>query len=201
MAIIRQIYASSGMLAQTINDFLDVSRIEQGRMNYNMKTFSCDDLVSEIVQELQPIAQERGLDLSFDDTCKGKCVVNADDAKMRHIFFNLIDNAIKYTKRGWVKVHTELKDRGKTVRIKVSDSGIGIDPDELPNLFEKFVRAEGASGVNVNGTGLGLFVARQMVKAHKGKIWAESAGKGKGSTFMVELPVVTAAAKKTATHQ
>lgn len=198
MTIIKQIFASSGMLAQTISDFLDVSRIEQGRMDYDMKNFACDDLVSEIVQELQPIAKERDLELSFTDNCKGKCSVNADYAKMRHIFFNLIDNAIKYTERGWVKVEIELKDRGKTVRVEVSDSGIGIDPKELPNLFEKFVRAEGASGVNVNGTGLGLFVARQMVEAHKGKIWAESVGVGKGSTFIVELPTVSKKVKKTA---
>tara|TARA_B100000745_G_scaffold187366_2_gene122846 strand:- start:43 stop:1155 length:1113 start_codon:yes stop_codon:yes gene_type:complete len=191
MVILKQIFASSGMLAQTINDFLDVSRIEQGRMDYDMKDLECDELVSEVVQELQPVSKERHLKLSFANHLKKKCTVHADYAKIRHIFFNLIDNAIKYTEHGWVKVHIEPGEGGNTIRIVVSDSGIGIDPKEISKLFEKFVRAEGASGVNVNGTGLGLYVARQMVEAHNGKIWAESQGVGRGSTFIVELPLVS----------
>lgn len=191
--ILRKVFDSSGMLAQTINDFLDVSRIEQGRMQYDKKEFDCTKLLEEIIGELEPIAQERKLSLSFKSACPNdSCVVNADYGKLRHIFFNLVDNAIKYTEEGWVKVEIQAKKSGGGIRVEVSDSGIGIGKDEIHALFEKFVRARGASGINVNGTGLGLYVAREMVEAHKGKIWAESEGKGKGSTFIVELP----AAKK-----
>lgn len=191
--VIQRVFSSSGMLAQTINDFLDVSRIEQGRMKYEMKDFECNSLIAGIIEELVPLAEDRKLKLLFEDECKNACVVHADYGKLRHIFFNLIDNAIKYTEKGWVKAR--ITRDGKNMRAEISDSGIGIDSSEIGGLFEKFVRARGASGVNVNGTGLGLYVARQMVEAHKGKIWAESEGKGKGSTFIVELPTITSSTR------
>lgn len=187
--VITRVFTSSGLLAQTINDFLDVSRIEQGRMKYEMRDFDCDGLIAGIVEELRPVAEDRKLELSFENACEGVCTVHADYGKLRHIFFNLIDNAIKYTEKGWIKVHVTTS--GSSVRTEISDSGIGIDPEEVDDLFQKFVRARDASGINVNGTGLGLFVARQMVEAHKGKVWVESEGKGKGSTFIVEVPRIT----------
>ncbi len=183
--IIVKIFESSGMLAQTINDFLNVSRIEQGSMQYDKKKFQASELVKDIVEELQPMATDRGLELTFVNKCEEGSTIHADYAKIRHIFFNLIDNAIKYTEEGWVKVEIT---SDSSVHIEVKDSGVGIAPNEIHGLFEKFVRARDASGINVNGTGLGLYVARQMVEAHKGKIWAESEGKGKGSTFIVEIP-------------
>lgn len=186
--VVEKVFESSGMLAQTINDFLNVSRIEQGSMQYDMTDFKTSELVADIADELQPVAKERGLKLTFEDECgETGCMVHADKAKISHIYFNLIDNAIKYTEKGWVKAR--VFKEGNVVRVEVSDSGVGIEKDEIGVLFEKFVRARGATKVNVNGTGLGLYVARQMVEAHKGKIWAESAGKGKGSTFVVELPL------------
>ena len=185
--IVEKVFLSSGMLAQTINDFLDVSRIEQGRMQYEKKDFACNELVQDIVDELVPLAKDRGLKLTFEDKCENGCELYADYGKIRHIFFNLIDNAIKYTEKGFVKVI--LSQDEKDVHVVIKDSGIGIDPSEIDGLFEKFVRARGASGVNVNGTGLGLYVARQMVEAHKGSIRAESEGKGKGTQFHVRIPV------------
>lgn len=185
--VIERIFRSSGILVQTVNDFLNVSRIEQGRMQYDREDFAVNKLVGDIVEELEPVAKARNLKLTLEDTCTGgACTVHADKAKLSHIFLNLIDNAIKYTEKGWVKV--TLAHEGKVVRFAVTDSGVGIAPDEIGALFEKFVRTKGASSVNVNGTGLGLYVARQMVEAHNGKIWAESDGKGKGSSFIVELP-------------
>ena len=191
LEIIKKVFDSSGVLTGTINDFLNVSRIEQGRMQYDREHFRCNELVKEIVSELLPVAKDRKLELAFDDKCIGVCDIFADKNKLRHIFTNLIDNAIKYTEKGWVKVTVQDTAAEDFVRIKVSDSGIGIPENELEKLFEKFVRARGASGVNVNGTGLGLYVARQMVEAHNGKIWVESEGEGKGSTFIVELPTAT----------
>tara|TARA_B100000745_G_scaffold292473_1_gene233352 strand:+ start:11057 stop:12655 length:1599 start_codon:yes stop_codon:yes gene_type:complete len=185
--ITEKIFESSGMLAQTINDFLNVSRIEQGSMQYDMSDFAIHEQIADIVTELQPIADERKLKLTFKDDCAdASCIVHADKTKLNHIFFNLIENAIKYTEKGWVRIRIAAEHG--TVRVSITDSGVGISKAQLPALFEKFVRAEGASKVNVNGTGLGLYVARQMVEAHKGKIWAESEGEGKGSTFVVELP-------------
>jgi len=196
--IIEKVFSSSGLLAQTINDFLDVSRIEQGSMQYEMKEFECNELVADVQQELTAVAKDRKLELSFADECEGKCTVNADYGKLRHIFFNLVDNAIKYTEKGWVKIRMFVDTKRGVIRTEISDSGIGIDPEEIGALFEKFVRARDASGININGTGLGLYVAREMVEAHKGKVWAESEGKGKGSTFIVEIPTVKKSASKKA---
>jgi len=185
--VIEKIAESSALLAETVNDFLDVSRIEQGRMQYDMANFPLVTLIADIVNELKPLATEKGLYISFETACTEQdSVVHGDRGKLSHIFLNLIDNAIKYTEKGWVKARLE-RD-GSILRFTVSDSGVGIAPDEIGTLFEKFVRTKGASSVNVNGTGLGLYVARQMVKAHDGDIWVESEGKGKGSTFVVELP-------------
>ena len=100
---------------------------------------------------------------------------------------NLIDNAIKYTKKGSVTV--EVKKRDDNVRFCVEDSGMGIDPKDQINLFKKFHRGEGTVLIHTEGTGLGLYVARKMITMHKGKIWAESKGVGKGSQFCFELPI------------
>jgi signal transduction histidine kinase len=188
--VVQRVFDSGGLMAETINDFLNVSRIEQGSMKYEKERLSCDELVADIVQDLHSTAKSKKLSLTFTDKCDGTCYVYADAGKLRHIFFNLIDNAIKYTPKGAVKVALIAKPEEHTVRIEVTDSGVGIDQNEITTLFEKFVRTRDASGINVDGTGLGLYVAREMVEAHNGKIWAESPGKGKGSTFIVELPMV-----------
>ena len=117
----------------------------------------------------------------------------ADLGKIGEVISNLVDNAIKYTKEGWVKIHLSRikneKEGRDYVRFQIADSGVGIEPATLPHLFEKFSRAEDASQTNIIGTGLGLYVARQIVEAHGGKIWAESSGQGHGSTFYVDLTI------------
>jgi signal transduction histidine kinase len=99
---------------------------------------------------------------------------------------NLIDNAIKYTEQGKIEVY--LKKQVGKIRLEVHDQGIGMNTETINKLFEKFVRADGAGKINFTGTGLGLYVARQIVEAHGGKIWAESDGTSQGSRFIVELP-------------
>jgi signal transduction histidine kinase len=108
---------------------------------------------------------------------------------------NLIDNAIKYTKKGTVTV--DLKQADNNIEFSVSDSGMGISPTDLPNLFQKFSRGTGTSLVHTEGTGLGLYVARQMMEAHHGTIWAESKGEGMGSRFCFRLPIIQQAQSTT----
>jgi len=191
-----RIFSSSGLLVQTVNDFLDVSRIEQGRMQYDMTRFECSTLAQEVFEELKPIAKDRKLDLTYKSECDEKSTVKADYGKLRHVIFNLVDNALKYTEKGWVNILMKCDAKKKVVRIEISDSGIGISKKEIGGLFEKFVRARDASGININGTGLGLYVAREMVEAHDGKVWAESKGKGKGSTFIIEIPAILSSKRK-----
>ncbi len=184
--VIEKVFASGTLMTETVNDFLNVSRIEQGSMQYEMTDFNVGDMIRDISEELQVTAQERKLQIYVvEPVAQGP--VHADYGKIRHIFFNLLDNAIKYTNEGFVR--TEVTTQKGMVRVSITDSGIGIAPEKIHMLFQKFVRMREASGINISGTGLGLYVAKQMVAAHNGNIWAESKGLGKGTTFIVELPL------------
>ncbi|HEC32824.1 MAG TPA: HAMP domain-containing histidine kinase [Candidatus Kaiserbacteria bacterium] len=172
-------------MTSSVEDFLNVSRIEQGRMKYDKTDFDMSKLAVDIVDELTPVAIKKNLKLSFKSDKEDSYIVNADLGKIKQVFSNLVDNSIKYTPKGSIVV--SVSRNGEYVRFKVSDTGVGISKETLEKLFDKFVRARNAHNVNVTGSGLGLYVAKQMVKAHGGKIWAESEGEGKGSSFIVEL--------------
>lgn len=176
---------SSKGLVKIVNDFLDISRIEQGRMKYDMADFDVKELAQEVVEELKPNIENKGLQVEFSSKNTG-FMVFGDKMKIKQVIGNIIDNSIKYTPEGKISVNVERE--GGNVKISISDTGIGIPQEEISKLFSKFSRAKDAHKTNVSGTGLGLYVAKQMVEAHKGKIWVESPGKGMGSTFVIEIP-------------
>lgn len=186
---IETIFASSKRMADTVNDFLDVSRIEQGKMEYRMKPGDLAALTKQIVQELMVTIKEKGLDLNYHDDRKGPYTILMDNSKMEHVISNLIDNAAKYTPRGSISVRID-KEGADTVALRVIDTGVGIPPEAISTLFDKFIRARNAKDVNVTGTGLGLYVAREMARAHHGDITAHSEGEDKGSIFTVVLPLI-----------
>jgi signal transduction histidine kinase len=183
-AVDRVFQSTQGMVLM-VEDFLNISRIEQGRMKYEMTDLDINKFAEELTAELQPVASKKGLSLKFIGSPE-VIIISADPGKLRQVIANLIDNSIKYTPAGSVEVSVE-KLRAN-IRVMVSDTGVGISKDEIAHLFEKFGRAKNANKVNVTGTGLGLYLAKMIVGAHKGKIWAESEGEGKGSKFIVELP-------------
>jgi len=123
--------------------------------------------------------------------------VKIDITKAKEVISNMVDNAIKYTQKGGVSVKVEktaewdsdAKNHKSAIRVVVSDTGIGMDEEELGMIFEKFQRGKQVSHYHTDGTGLGMFIGKKIVAEHKGKIWAESDGKGKGSRFILELPV------------
>ena len=177
--------AADRMIA-LVNNLLDLRKIEEGKMDFKFEETDAFKLITDTVNELKPLADNKGLELSTD--IKGeKAICSADPQKLRQVFQNLVDNAIKYTDKGWIKVKAEIKD--KLVVISVADSGHGIPKDLLPQLFEQFVR-DGNEVKKIEGTGLGLYIAKQIVQNHKGKIWAESPGPGQGSIFYVELSLI-----------
>jgi|SRR3989344_604842 len=184
--VIETLDKSAQSLIVIVNEFLDVSRIEQGRMKYEMSDFDVRKLVEETVAELRPNVEQKGLKFTFDADVKHDYRVYADQGKIKQVIGNIVDNAIKYTPSGSIDV--KVSRTKSTVNITVSDTGVGIEPDVIPKLFSMFGRAKDASKTNVTGTGLGLYVAKQMIEAHRGQIWIESEGKGKGSTFHIELP-------------
>lgn len=183
---VTRVFDSANNLVTIVGDFLDVSRIEQGRMVYDWKDFDLKPLVETVTHELREPAEKKGLEFTIAVDESKTYMLHGDMNKLKQVFTNLVDNSIKYTPKGKVEILLS-KPSADTIRFAVKDNGVGIDKETLPRLFEKFTRAENASEVNVIGTGLGLFVAKEMVKAHNGKVWAESAGKGLGSTFIVEL--------------
>jgi signal transduction histidine kinase len=189
--VTKTIFDSSARMADTIADFLNVTRIEQGKMEYHMETMDLSETVASTIATFQLAAKEKKLSLTFEtDTCPQSAhTIIADPGKIQHVINNLIDNAIKYTPAGAVTVRILCDQQKRTIRVEVKDTGAGIPEDAIGGLFMKFVRARNAKNINVTGSGLGLFVAREMIEAHKGRIWAESAGEGKGSTFIFELPL------------
>ncbi|MFZ1988098.1 MAG: HAMP domain-containing sensor histidine kinase [Minisyncoccia bacterium] len=179
-----RIIDSARNMANSIEDYLDVSRIEQGRMKFESSKFDLTDLAQKVVDELGPVATRRKLTLSMQPAAE--IFVTADIGKIKQVMTNLVDNAIKYTQAGSVTISVEKRDA--VARLMVSDTGIGIPAEEIPNLFDKFTRARDANKVNTTGTGLGLYVARKLIEGHKGKVWVESDGTNKGSRFIFEIP-------------
>jgi len=185
---IKVIYESTQSLLLIVGDYLNISRMEQGRMKYDLAEFDLKVLVEETVRELGPNLSYAGLSLNFENV-KDPCIVNADRGKIKEVISNLIDNATKYTKKGGINIKLEKINQDRC-RLMIKDTGIGIPPEVMPKLFEKFSRAPDASKTNIMGTGLGLFVAKTIIEQHKGRVWAESEGAGKGSTFIIELRLV-----------
>jgi len=186
--VIKRIFQSSLNLAKIVEDLLNVSKIEQGGMKYEMAPFDLAKISKEIVDELSINAAKRGLKLTFKTDDEDKYKVNGDQNKIRQVILNLVDNSIKYTKKGSVNV-TVTKKGGK-ILFSVADTGMGMTEEIKKSLFQKFSRGDGAM-MNTSGSGLGLYLAKEIIEAHKGRIWVNSPGPGKGSTFNFELMEVS----------
>ncbi len=182
----RRIEESGKFMATLIDDFLNVSRIEAGNMKYDFGEFSLTELASTITNDLQTDALNHGLLLLYRSEVTANGIVNADRGKTQQVLHNVINNAIKYTKKGSVTVY--IHNTQAHYVIDIIDTGIGISPETSVKLFEKFTRAKLASSSNIAGTGLGLFVAREMARAMGGDITVYSEGEGKGSKFTITMP-------------
>lgn len=186
----QKVLGASEQLLGIITDFFELSRIEGGRAAYASEHVAVDTLVADVMRELKPVARAKGIALSFADRSAHRRVTNADPARLREALSHIVDNALRYTSAG--RVHIELvpeviENRG-WLKVSVSDTGIGVRPADIPNLFAKFGRTEEARRIRPDGLGLGLYAARRIVESHGGKIGAESAGLGHGSLFWVRLP-------------
>lgn len=179
-----KIKESVDRMVRLVTDSLNIRKIEEGKMNYKFENVDACKLIQDIFDELKPLADKKKLEFSMDASTKG-CWISADIQNVRQVFQNLIENAIKYTDSGFVKIRTETY--GAEFLFSVSDSGMGISKDLLPHLFEEFRREVATK--NIEGTGLGLFIAHEIVRAHRGEIWVESDGLGKGSKFLVKFPL------------
>lgn len=184
----REGFIASQNLSKIVNDLLDVAKIEEGKFGYNIQPADIVSFMAEITKNAHPVAKNAGVNLYFDPGPEHSILLAIDPAKLAMAFSNLIDNAIKYNlKNGSVTVKIERLPGKPFVQISVKDTGIGISAENLPHLFKKFFRADNAVKVHTEGTGLGLYIAKNIVRRHGGRIWAEST-LGRGTTFYVTLP-------------
>ncbi|MBP7831613.1 MAG: HAMP domain-containing histidine kinase [Candidatus Pacebacteria bacterium] len=187
---ISRVFQSSLNLANVVEDLLDVAKIEQGGMKYVMQDADLEMITSALNKEFSLTAKSKGLELQYENAGASPCMVSIDPVKFRQVILNLLDNSIKYTEKGFVKL--SIKKDGTNAMIVISDSGMGMSPETQAKLFGKFSRGEGTK-VNAGGSGIGLYLVKEIVEAHGGTVSAESAGVGKGSVFTVKIPLKTEA--------
>jgi signal transduction histidine kinase len=174
-------------LDSLVGDMLDVSKIDQGRMKLDLETVNPVELISDAVSGFQTVAKQKGLNLTLIHKLKGE-KITVDPNKFRQTMINLIGNAIKYTPKGDVKITAEARE--SRIYIRISDSGIGISADEQKNLFQKFHRVKNEETAEIRGTGLGLWITKQIVELMDGNISIESI-KGVGTHFIVDFPITS----------
>jgi PAS domain S-box-containing protein len=176
--------------AQLIDDLLEVSRIITGKLRLEFNSCDLRPVIEAVVESFRPTAEAKAvrLDLWLEPDV---ALIYGDVDRLRQVIWNLLSNAVKFTPRNG-SVQVKLQRNESQVVIAVSDSGIGIKPDFLPHIFERFSQADGTTTREHGGLGLGLAIVRHLVELHGGRVRAESSGEGLGSTFTVSLPLIAA---------
>jgi signal transduction histidine kinase len=174
-------------LIELVNDLLDASKLESGTMRLDLASFDLRDVIKELHETmLLPLAKEK--DIQLVETFPGNLpLIEADRAKLRRILLNLLSNALKFTGKGG-RVEISAEPQTDRVRISVSDTGVGIAPEDVERLFDKYEQTRSRATRGEKGTGLGLYITKQLVELHGSEITVESKS-GKGSTFSFTLPI------------
>jgi PAS domain S-box-containing protein len=174
------------MQAQLISDLLDISRIVSGKLRLEIQDVDLRSTIADAVAAVQVDARERAIDVRLD-LSEAVPLVSGDPARLQQVVWNLLSNAIKFSPRGG-HVMVTLRSRESRIEITVADHGVGIRPDSLPHVFERFHQADGSITRRFGGLGLGLSIVKDLMDLHGGTVRAESAGEGRGATFTVSLP-------------
>lgn len=168
-------------LKKTVDNILDLSRLESGKELLKRRLFALEKTVKKVISDIKPLAETKGITLDQrlpDRTIK----VKGDRNRIQTVVYNLLDNAIKFTKKG--KVTITVKEEKDSVIVEVKDTGSGLSESEKARIFQRFFQGK----ARIPGVGIGLAICKNIVEAHGGKIWAESEGRGKGSVFRFSLP-------------
>jgi len=173
-------------MTSMINGFLDISRLESGKIMMNFQRVELFEVVEEVIEEYTTTVTSHHI---FSD-CQSGFFVKIDREKLGHVISNLISNAIKYSPSG-SNIHVACYESDEQAIFKIRDEGMGINEIDLPKLFERFYRVESSTMATVSGFGIGLYLSSEIINRHGGKIWAES-DLGKGSTFYFSLPLLHA---------
>lgn len=192
---ITKAHDSANHLGQLLQDLLDITRIDDGRMKSDPRPTDINMILQDIWNGLQVSAKEKGLEFHLNTvpekeglTLSPIYFANVDPGHLREVLSNLLENAIKYTNEGEVSV--TLSGNNDTITVAVADSGIGVPAEDVPHLFQKFYRVDNSGTREIGGTGLGLYLSRRLSEAMNGKLWVESEYH-KGSTFYLRLPRMT----------
>jgi PAS domain S-box-containing protein len=168
-----------------INDLLDASRIIAGKLRLNVTPFDPGPIIEAAIETVRPAAEAKAIQI--EAALAGACVITGDPERLQQVMWNLLSNAIKFTPSGG-RIGVRLGGDDSHVEIGVSDTGVGIKPDFLPFVFDRFRQADSSSTRAYGGLGIGLSIVRQLVELHGGTVEAESPGGGQGATFTVRLP-------------
>jgi two-component system sensor histidine kinase VicK len=184
---VQAIFRNAMRLQTLSNNLLDVTRIESQTLKLKKEKFDLSELISNVLQDFSnsienSVQRTMMVKLLFEST--GHILIEADKDRLTQVITNLVDNAFKFTEEGNIHITLENKDE-ETAVITVRDTGSGIEPNILSNLFSKFTT------VTAKGTGLGLFISKNIIKAHGGKIWAKNNSDGKGASFMFVIPILS----------
>ncbi len=197
-------HESTEHLGRLFQDLLTSSRAEDGRISNHPVLVEMSEFLGKLTEDLRFSAQKKNLSVEYIVGTSGTAIspdqeghkrvvqplfyVHIDPERMREVITNLFDNAVKYTDTG--KISIGITGDDKIIQTYVKDTGVGIPPEDVPHLFQKFYRVDNSATRVINGTGLGLFIARKIVELYNGKIWVEST-LGEGSTFFINLPRLT----------
>jgi len=197
---INHVHASGLHLLELINQILDLSKVEAGKMELYLSPVNISQLLESGIVMIMEKARKHGIkiDLHIEAELSG-AGIQADEIKLRQIIFNLLSNAAKFTPDGGRVELLAWKDADELI-ISVSDTGVGIKREDRERIFEAFEQLDSSYTRRQQGTGLGLALARSLVELHGGRIWAESEGEGKGSKFTFTIPIIVSQAPS-AGHQ
>ncbi len=186
LKMVEQLRAIADNMVTTVNDLLDISKIEQGELSLTLEPIDLVELLDQLAEDFRMNANAKQLSLNFQ-TDLPVAIISGDKTKLRQVFTNLIDNAIKYTSSGSITITLGYNSLCNEFTIDVSDTGPGIPKEELATLFEKFAQGTAGKASATKGSGLGLYLGKRIIELHNGSITVSSAGIGTGSTFSVHL--------------
>ncbi len=186
---IKKIFESSQRMVMVVENFLTVSRIEQGKMYYKFETFDLQCITKKMVEEMRPVAQGYGLEIRFRESTELQHLVRVDYVKIKQVIHNLLDDSIGHTSEGFINVSIFLSQFGDSIVLSISDTGKGATKKDLERIFEKYESEIDENEIRKE-TGVELFIVQEIIKAHRGEVWAESEGLGKGLTYFIKLPIV-----------
>lgn len=186
---LKMVQGASDRLAGLVEDLLNVSRIEQGRLEVKTTPLEVGQIIKDIIAELKIQADQKKLALEYKPHAEKLPLINIDSERFKQVLINLIGNAVKYTEKGEVMVLTEEKENGKILEIKIKDTGIGMSAKDRERLFQKFYRVQNDKTRGIVGTGLGLWITKQIIELMKGKITVDSI-ENVGTQVTLRFPIV-----------